>query len=164
MAERIKLADTANAEVDSILQKLNIKMSALSQIVAPSRNANYLSSCLFDGRMPLEVVEMLATMGADKTKLVKPETKTEPVSQADPNTDTVRKAVTNGIMDAWLIIQKQNDANRKAMLKEVIAEVLQDEELRDILQYMLYSAINGALAKQSNGSTNMHDGLVPQRW
>ena len=86
--------------------------------------------------MPAEVIDMLVTMGADRSKLVKPEPK-EPVPQADPNTDTVRKSVTNGIMDAWLIIQKQNDANRKAMLKEVISEVLQDEELRDILQYML---------------------------
>ena len=163
MAERIKLADTAKAEVDSILQKLNIKQSALCQIVAPGRNVNYLANCLYDNVMPAEVIDMLVTMGADRSKLVKPEPK-EPVPQADPNTDTVRKSVTNGIMDAWLIIQKQNDANRKAMLKEAISEVLQDEELRDILQYMLYSAINGALAKQNNGSTNMHDGLVPQRW
>lgn len=164
MAERIKLADTANAEVDSILQKLNIKMSALSQIVAPSRNANYLSSCLFDGRMPLEVVEMLATMGADKTKLVATEEKAAPVLQADPNVETIRKAVMNGIVDAWLVIQKQDEANKKVVLKSVITEILEDDDLRDVLQYMLYSAINGALAKQSNGSTNMHDGLVPQRW
>ena len=162
MAERIKLADTANAEVDSILQKLNIKMSALSQIVAPSRNANYLSSCLFDGRMPLEVVEMLATMGADKTKLVATEEKAAPVK--NENVETIRKAVMNGIVDAWLVIQKQDEANKKVVLKSVITEILQDDELRDVLQFMLFSAINGALAKQSNGSTNMHDGLVPQKW
>ena len=163
MAERIKLADTAKAEVDSILQKLNIKQSALCQIVAPGKNVNYLSNCLYDGQMPAEVIDMLVTMGADRSKLVKPEPK-EPVPQAEPNVETIRKAVMNGIVDAWLVIQKQDEANKKVVLKSVITEILEDDDLRDTLQFMLFSAINGALAKQSNGSTNMHDGLVPQKW
>ena len=163
MAERIKLADTAKAEVDSILQKLNIKQSARCQIVAPGKNVNYLSNCLYDGQMPAEVIDMLVTMGADRSKLVKPEPK-EPVPQAEPNVETIRKAVMNGIVDAWLVIQKQDEANKKVVLKSVITEILEDDDLRDTLQFMLFSAINGALAKQSNGSTNMHDGLVPQKW
>ena len=57
MAERIKLADTAKAEVDSILQKLNIKQSALCQIVAPGRNGalakqNNGSTNMHDGLVP----------------------------------------------------------------------------------------------------------------
>lgn len=169
---KIKLAPTAKAEVQAITKKLGIKQTALSKIVAPNRNSNYLAACLSDGLMREDTINTLVKMGADRTKMEDVDTGTEPIIvtkepvQADlfSTDDSIRAAVMNGIVDAWLVIQKQDEANKKVVLKSVITEILQDDELRDILQFMLFSAINGALAKQSNGSTNMHDGLVPQKW
>lgn len=154
--KRIKLADTAKAEIDLLLEKLNIKQSALSQIVASGKNANYLSGCLYDGTMPEDVLNVLVTLGCDRGKL---EAKAEQITLEETDTD-MRKAVMNGIMDAWLIIQKQTD--REAMVKNIVLKIMEDPETYDALQTMLFHAINGAL-KNQNGK-GMNDGLVPQKW
>lgn len=157
--ERIKLAPTAKAEVDSIVAKLNIKQSALCQIVAPGKNVNYLSNCLYDGVMPQEVIDMLVTLGADRDKLVTV-AKADPVTEPDSD---MRKAVMNGIIDAWLIIQKQEEQRRHADVKALVLECLEDEEIFDKFQYLMYQSINGAMVKLKRDG-GMHDGLVPQKW
>ena len=172
---KIKLAPTAKAEVQAITKKLGIKQTALSKIVAPNRNSNYLAALLSDGFMREDTINTLVKMGADRAKMEAVDTGTEPIVvtpvkepvQADlfSTDDSIRAAVMNGIIDAWLVIQKQTEqaqAEREnAMIERIVAE-LTGGELHDSVQYMLFSAIDGALAKR--GTPHMNDGLIPQGW
>ena len=170
---KIKLAPTAKAEVQAITKKLGIKQTALSKIVAPNRNSNYLAACLSDGLMREDTINTLVKMGADRAKMEAADTGTEPIIvtkepvQTDlfSTDDSIRAAVMNGIIDAWLVIQKQTEAaqaeRENAMIERIVAE-LTGGELHDRVQYMLFSAIDGALAKR--GTTHLNDGLIPQGW
>lgn len=172
---KIKLAPTAKAEVQAITKKLGIKQTALSKIVAPNRNSNYLAACLSDGLMRDDTINTLVKMGADRAKMEAKDTGTEPIVvtpvkepvQADlfSTDDSIRAAVMNGIIDAWLVIQKQTEAaqaeRENAMIERIVAE-LTGGELHDRVQYMLFSAIDGALAKR--GTQHLNDGLIPQGW
>lgn len=172
---KIKLAPTAKAEVQAITKKLGIKQTALSKIVAPNRNSNYLAACLSDGLMREDTINTLVKMGADRAKMEAKDTGTEPIVvtpvkepvQADlfSTDDSIRAAVMNGIIDAWLVIQKQTEAaqaeRENAMIERIVAE-LTGGELHDRVQYMLFSAIDGALAKR--GTQHLNDGIVPQKW
>lgn len=172
---KIKLAPTAKAEVQAITKKLGIKQTALSKIGAPNRNSNYLAACLSDGLMREETINTLVKMGADRSKMEAKDTGTEPIVvtpvkepvQADlfSTDDSIRAAVMNGIIDAWLVIQKQTEAaqaeRENAMIERIVAE-LTGGELHDRVQYMLFSAIDGALAKR--GTQHLNDGIVPQKW
>lgn len=170
---KIKLAPTAKAEVQAITKKLGIKQNALSKIIAPNRNSNYLAACLSDGLMREDTINTLVKMGADRAKMESKDTGTEPIivtkepAQADlfSTDDSIRAAVMNGIIDAWLVIQKQTEAaqaeRENAMIERIVAE-LTGGELHDRVQYMLFSAIDGALAKR--GTPHLNDGLIPQGW
>ena len=172
---KIKLAPTAKAEVQAITKKLGIKQTALSKIVAPNRNSNYLAACLSDGLLREDTINTLVKMGADREKMEAKDTGTEPIVvtpvkepvQADlfSTDDSIRAAVMNGIIDAWLVIQKQTEAaqaeRENAMIERIVAE-LTGGELHDRVQYMLFSAIDGALAKR--GTQHLNDGIVPQKW
>ena len=170
---KIKLAPTAKAEVQAITKKLGIKQTALSKIIAPNRNSNYLAALLSDGFMREDTINTLVKMGADRAKMEAVDTGTEPIVvtkepvQADlfSTDDSIRAAVMNGIIDAWLVIQKQTEAaqaeRENAMIERIVAE-LTGGELHDRVQYMLFSAIDGALAKR--GTQHLNDGLIPQGW
>jgi len=172
--KRIQLAPTAKEEVDRITDKLGIQLQSLSKVIAPKCSDHYLSGSLYAGALPEEYVNKLVELGADPAKMIaipdpEPEytAEPEPVSEPAPAAtsvtgwDEIRKAVCNGVVDAWLIIQKQEQdaqqARMDAMFEKVVAE-LSVGELHDRVQYMLFSAIDGALAKR--GQSHLNDGLV----
>ena len=171
---RIQLAPTAKEEVDRITAKLGIQLQSLSKAIAPNRTGHYLSGSLNAGALPGEYVSKLIELGADPDKMIaipdpEPEYTEEPEPVSEPATaaasvascEEIRMAVCNGVVAAWLIIQKQEQdaqqARMDAMFEKVVAE-LSVGELHDRVQYMLFSAIDGALAKR--GQSHLNDGLV----
>lgn len=115
-------------------------------------SAGYLASVKKDGRMRNSTATLLLNvLGIIPDEYVipsdDPEEEPEPVEKKGsqvPQTLTaedIRSAVYNGMVDAALMLAKGS------MLKDITKTLLEDKEILDTLQYVIFSGIHGAAVK-----------------
>lgn len=116
-------------------------------------SAGYLASVKKDGRMRNSTATLLLNvLGISPDEYViptdDPEEEPEPVEKKESQVlqpvltaEEIRKAVYNEMVDAALMLAKGS------MLKDVTKALLEDNEIQDALQYVLYTGIHGAMVK-----------------
>ena len=157
-AEESKLASMYNIDGKAFKEALN-KCGYRAAVVSKAigKNENYVSNCCDRNRMNADAAsEIQRIFGIDATKYtLKEEPKEEPkVEQVVDHKDigeTMRAAVYNGMIDAILMTLKE-DTIRKMMIR-----ILEDEQVQNIFQKVLFRAIDGA-----NNKGRSHAGLIPQ--
>ena len=157
-AEESKLTSMYN--IDGKAFKEALTKSGYSAAVvskAIGKADHYVSNCCDRNRMNVDAAsEIQRIFGIDATKYIhKEEPKEEPkVEQVVDHKDigeTMRGAVYNGMIDAILMTLKE-DTIRKMMIR-----ILEDEQVQNIFQKVLFRAIDGA-----NNKGRSHAGLIPQ--
>ena len=157
-AEESKLASMYNIDgkaFKEVLNKCGYRAAVVSKAIG--KNENYVSNCCDRNRMNADAAsEIQRIFGIDATKYtLKEEPKEEPkVEQVVDHKDigeTMRAAVYNGMIDAILMTLKE-DTIRKMMIR-----ILEDEQVQNIFQKVLFRAIDGA-----NNKGRSHAGLIPQ--
>lgn len=157
-AEESKLTRMYNIDGKAFkdaLAKSGYRASVVSKAIG--KGDNYISNCCDRNRLNSEVAsEIQRIFGIDATKyILKEEPKEEPkVEQVVDHKDigeTMRAAVYNGMIDAILMTLKE-DTIRKMMIR-----ILEDEQVQNIFQKVLFRAIDGA-----NNKGRSHAGLIPQ--
>lgn len=157
-AEESKLTRMYNIDGKAFkdaLAKSGYRASVVSKAIG--KGDNYISNCCDRNRLNSEVTsEIQRIFGIDATKyILKEEPKEEPkVEQVVDHKDigeTMRAAVYNGMIDAILMTLKE-DTIRKMMIR-----ILEDEQVQNIFQKVLFRAIDGA-----NNKGRSHAGLIPQ--
>ena len=157
-AEESKLASMYNIDGKAFKEALN-KCGYRAAVVSKAigKNENYVSNCCDRNRMNADAAsEIQRIFGIDATKYtLKEEPKEEPkVEQVVDHKDigeTMRAAVYNGMIGAILMTLKE-DTIRKMMIR-----ILEDEQVQNIFQKVLFRAIDGA-----NNKGRSHAGLIPQ--
>lgn len=157
-AEESKLTSMYNIDgkaFKEVLNKCGYRAAVVSKAIG--KNENYVSNCCDRNRMNADAAsEIQRIFGIDATKyILKEEPKEEPkVEQVVDHKDigeTMRAAVYNGMIDAILMTLKE-DTIRKMMIR-----ILEDEQVQNIFQKVLFRAIDGA-----NNKGRSHAGLIPQ--
>ena len=157
-AEESKLTSMYNIDgkaFKEVLNKCGYRAAVVSKAIG--KNENYVSNCCDRNRMNADAAsEIQRIFGIDATKYtLKEEPKEEPkVEQVVDHKDigeTMRAAVYNGMIDAILMTLKE-DTIRKMMIR-----ILEDEQVQNIFQKVLFRAIDGA-----NNKGRSHAGLIPQ--
>lgn len=158
-AEESKLTSMYNIDgkaFKEVLAKSGYRASVVSKAIGKADN--YISNCCDRNRLNSEVAsEIQRIFGIDATKyIMKLEIKAEEpkVEQLIDHKDigeTMRGAVYNGMIDAILMTLK-DDTIRKMMIR-----ILEDEQVQNIFQKVLFRAIDGA-----NNKGRSHAGLIPQ--
>lgn len=157
-AEESKLTSMYNIDgkaFKEVLNKCGYRAAVVSKAIG--KNETYVSNCCDRNRMNADAAsEIQRIFGIDATKyILKEEPKEEPkVEQVVDHKDigeTMRAAVYNGMIDAILMTLKE-DTIRKMMIR-----ILEDEQVQNIFQKVLFRAIDGA-----NNKGRSHAGLIPQ--
>lgn len=157
-AEESKLTSMYNIDgkaFKEVLNKCGYRAAVVSKAIG--KNETYVSNCCDRNRMNADAAsEIQRIFGIDATKyILKEEPKEEPkVEQLIDHKDigeTMRAAVYNGMIDAILMTLKE-DTIRKMMIR-----ILEDEQVQNIFQKVLFRAIDGA-----NNKGRSHAGLIPQ--
>lgn len=157
-AEESKLTSMYNIDgkaFKEVLNKCGYRAAVVSKAIG--KNETYVSNCCDRNRMNADAAsEIQRIFGIDATKyILKEEPKEEPkVEQLIDHKgigETMRAAVYNGMIDAILMTLKE-DTIRKMMIR-----ILEDEQVQNIFQKVLFRAIDGA-----NNKGRSHAGLIPQ--
>ena len=137
------------------LTKSGYRASVVSKAIGKADN--YITICCDRNRLNSEVAaEIQRIFGIDASKYIlkdepKEEPKIEKVLDHKDIGETMRGAVYNGMIDAILMTLKE-DTIRKMMIR-----ILEDEQVQNIFQKVLFRAIDGA-----NNKGRSHAGLIPQ--
>lgn len=157
-AEESKLTSMYNIDgkaFKEVLNKCGYRAAVVSKAIG--KNETYVSNCCDRNRMNADAAsEIQRIFGIDATKYIlkeepKEELKVEQLIDHKDIGETMRAAVYNGMIDAILMTLKE-DTIRKMMIR-----ILEDEQVQNIFQKVLFRAIDGA-----NNKGRSHAGLIPQ--
>lgn len=134
-------------------------LSKMSKIMGHS--AGFLSNATASGELAVPTLHHLKALGVD-TDAFTEEAKEEPKKAEDSGSlpEMIRAAVYNGTIDATLMLLK--DDTVAGILKSAIMALFNDEDFRKEMQFIIFTAINGARVKAEQEKSGKE--LQPQRW
>lgn len=146
--ESEKMINIDGKALSEEISKSAYKAAIMSKAVGKADN--YLSNCIGRNRISIDAVEKINHIfGFDirKFEVKKEEKKPELLMlQAEQksqtmDTEAIRGAVYNGMIDAMLMVLKED------MVKRVLLQVITDSEFADEFQAILFHAMNGVRRK-----------------